>query len=136
MNTNHLNKIVLTLFICGGVLLVICAFINQLKKDKRLERESRITIGCVYRYSSGFKSSNTVGYSYSINGVEYKSSNQINLSGKKHVNKRFFVKYSPLNPKNSKILLEYPVPDWLIEAPPNGWEEIPKLDMENKRIVE
>ena len=42
------------------------------------------------------------------------------------VGKRFIVKYIEDEENLSYILLEYPVPDSIKEAPPEGWEKLPE----------
>ncbi|WP_282036683.1 hypothetical protein [Saccharicrinis aurantiacus] len=135
MNLKLLNKIAKTIFITGGVIMIILGIKNTIRIERELAEETRFTIGYVIKWYQGAKGKPTVNYSYTIERKNYESSEYIKSGYKKSVGKRYFLKYYPLNPQNSKLLLDDPVPDWL-KAPPNGWAEMPKLDMENKRILE
>jgi hypothetical protein len=39
---------------------------------------------------------------------------------------RYFVKFLPSEPTVNRILWDQPVPDYIMEAPIEGWTEMPK----------
>jgi hypothetical protein len=45
--------------------------------------------------------------------------------GAKRKNGRYFVRFDSLHPLNAVLLQDFPVPDSIKTAPPNGWKEIP-----------
>ena len=45
---------------------------------------------------------------------------------KKYLHKRFLVQYLKEEENMSEIFLQYPVPDSIKEAPPEGWEKMPE----------
>ncbi|MDP4202532.1 MAG: hypothetical protein Q8861_07535 [Bacteroidota bacterium] len=52
-------------------------------------------------------------------------------SGAKRKNGRYFVRFDSLHPSNAVLLQDFPVPDSIKIAPPNGWKEIPVKRKDN-----
>ncbi|NJK97155.1 MAG: hypothetical protein HC905_21580 [Bacteroidales bacterium] len=48
-------------------------------------------------------------------------------------NGRYFVKFSEKNPWKNYLLDRIPVPDSIISAPPEGWDELPIKIMKNRK---
>lgn len=122
MNNKAVKTIGISLlfFIIG--LVVVKYYINKAE----LEKGHRITIGTVYDFVIGSRSGYILDYNFSVNGKDYKCDDVVYSNPESLVNKRFFVVFSPSNPKNSKILLDKPVSNELKQAPLEGWTEIPK----------
>lgn len=47
------------------------------------------------------------------------------LNKKKHLLRRYYVTFYENRPSKGRMLLDYPVPDSIITAPPFGWDSIP-----------
>jgi len=135
MNLKLLNKIAIIAMACMLPILIFIGIRSNKRKERELVEDSRYTIGYAYKWRSQYRSGSDIYYSYQVNGVDFHTRQYSGISQRKLTGRRYFVKYYPPNPQNSRLLLEHPVPDWL-KAPPNGWAEMPKLDLENKRIVE
>lgn len=135
MNLKLLNKIGKIAMACMIPILIFIGVRSNKRKERELGEDSRFTIGYAYKWQSLYKSGSHMYYSYLVNEVEFDDSQPCGISRRKLAGGKYFVKYYTPNPQNSKILLDDPVPDWL-KAPPNGWAEMPKLDMKNKRILE
>lgn len=70
-----------------------------------------------------------VTYTYMVNGKEYeRGANKLNKDVE--VGKRYYLKFSTLNPKYSRILQNSIVPDSIKIAPAEGWETLPSVDKE------
>ncbi len=124
MNSKSLN-------IIGKLLLIFLLLFFLLKsyiETNKLEQEHRITIGNVYDYYIPGRGGYDLYYNYYVNSKKYESIRTIYENPKKFANKRFFVMFYPPNPKNSKLLLLHgTVPEQIQQAPPEGWEGIPKV---------
>ena len=59
---------------------------------------------------------------YAVKGEKYK---RAATKGKAEMGKRYYVKFSYLNPKHNWLLQDRPVPDSLKNAPLDGWKTIP-----------
>jgi hypothetical protein len=56
------------------------------------------------------------------------------LTTKKDIGRRFFVRFLKEDPSHCGIIADKPVPDCIKEVPPEGWEIIPKCMDDNGRI--
>jgi hypothetical protein len=90
-----------------------------------LEKEYRITTGTVYDFIVMTRAGYRIDFNYYVNGIKYESDYIVCFYPKSLVGKRFFVKFSPSNPKNCMLLLESPVPKGIQKAPSEGWTQIP-----------
>jgi len=116
------------------VVLVVIAFaiyINKHLNKNAAERNAnpRYTIGVTGAKHHNFRSSKpTVEYFYTVNITTYSGLEHIGAQFEKSVvpdGGRYFVEFSSLNPKNSKLLLDYPVPDSIVSSTTKGWTFIP-----------
>ena len=55
--------------------------------------------------------------------------------GYKHLGKRYYVRFGEKKPRIGRIFLDYPVPDSIINAPPNGWDSIPGVGQLEKPFI-
>lgn len=120
------NKTLKTVGISLLFLLIVLVMVKYYIDKNSLKKEYRVTIGNVYDYETLTRSGYDLYFNYSVNGEEYVSDYIVYNNPKNFVNRRFFVAFSPSNPKNSKILLEKPVPIELKQSPLAGWERIPE----------
>lgn len=94
--------------------------------EKEIQLKGRFTIGQITSTRPGRPEPDLV-FRYIINGVLYLS--QTPPYDKSLIGKRFYVAYLDDDKKDGVILLFYPVPDSIKEAPSNGWNTIPKVDI-------
>lgn len=125
MKTNKFNTIskILFLTMLFGYIIYIAVKSYNDKKERNLK--SKYTIGIVIKISPLSKSGYNLKHIYKINHILYKSSRIIDEK-ENYLNKRFYVKFESDNPNNCEILLDKPVHDSIKEAPPEGWDKIPK----------
>ncbi len=124
----------LGLLVISVILWLFIGFGIKKYRERKLETYYRITIGTILEINPGWHST---CYYYLVNNEKYTIEDR--KPGKDwnciKTHKRFFIRYIPDSPYFSRIFSDKPAPDWL-EAPPNGWAEIPKLDMKNKRVID
>ena len=125
MDKNKINKIglyfLIGLGLWGGGTFIKDFFINQPK----LREKGQYTIGIIYDYSQ-HKGGATIYYEYKAeNKLYYSNAGAGGKEKESLLEKRFLVKYVE-GEDLSKILLEYPVPDSIKQAPPEGWEKLPE----------
>ncbi len=124
MYNKGLKIIGISLMLLFLMLIVLKYYIDK----NKLEKEYRVTISTVCGYKTLKGGGRTLYYYYIVNGQKYTRSHTIYYSPKNLINKRFFVMFYPPNPKNSKLLLLHgTVPEQIQQAPPEGWEGIPKV---------
>lgn len=136
MNLEPLNKIGKTILICLIPIMIFIGIKSNRKKERELAEDSSFTVGYASKWQSENRSGSYMYYSFWVRSKRYESREPCGIERRKLVRKRYFVQYYTPNPHNSKLLLDHPVPDWLTEAPPSGWAEMPELDMKNKKIIE
>ncbi len=116
MKNKTLNTIGLIVFF----LIVFSLIVKNILDIRALEKESRFTIGEITKIeasSGGYR----IYFRYNVLDKEYEPFSGIYRPDKRLIGKRFYVKFSPSNPSNCKLLLDKPVSDHLKEAPPEGW---------------
>lgn len=100
-------------------------------RDDRIEK--RYTIGEINHFQGGAKTSPFFEYSYNVGSKSYSEKFYINgeLRKKKsselknYLKKRFYVHYVLEDPSYSKLLIEKPINDSVIEIPKSGWKDLP-----------
>jgi len=115
--------------ITGIILFFIILNIIILKNiidNQSLKRESRYTIGEITGVLANGNSGYRITFDYYVQGNKYSAFDGIYKNNKKLVGKRFYVKFSPNNYKNCKLLLDKPVLLNIKEAPKEGWDNIPE----------
>jgi len=120
------NKTLKTVGIFLLFLLIAIVIVKYYIDKNSLKKEYRVTIGNIYDYEPLTRSGYDLYFNYSVYGKQYESDYIVYNNPKNYVNRRFFVVFSPSNPKNSKILLDRPVSDELKQAPLEGWENLPE----------
>ena len=130
MDKNKINKISKYILIGFG-LLVVGSFMRDIFiYGPRLREKGRYTIGIVYDYSQ-YKGGASIYYEYKVGNKLYYSNTAVGgIKKNKLLEKRFLVRYVYDEIDLSEILLEYPVPDSIKEAPPEGWKKMPEWAVE------
>ncbi|MGO3708088.1 MAG: hypothetical protein ACTJGD_08280 [Mesonia hippocampi] len=133
---NNDKKLAIVLFTGIGILLIYIAIstyiTNQKWDDPKLNKS--YTIGLIEDFERGAKSPPVYKYYFHVDGLKYSNDHlivsQLRLLGeeklKKIVGKRFYVKFIAEDPSYSKLLMGYPVPDSIKEAPVRGWKKLPR----------
>jgi hypothetical protein len=131
--TNKIDpaKILVTLlFIMMLVFIGLCNRSKRLHADEEREKSHRYTIGITGNIYNNLKSSTpNVKYNYEVDFIKYAGSESIYKHNEGNVvsnGGRYFVEFSSINPGNSKLLLDYPVPITIEKAPILGWDSMPK----------
>jgi hypothetical protein len=113
------KRIEIPLFILVSLFCIFEIF----SECNQLIKHPRYTIGVITEfYYSGY-GVKSIRYTYKVNGVEYEKG-AFYSSGE--IGRRYFVKFSSLNPRYNDLFEDSPVPDTLQYVPPEGWEKIPK----------
>ena len=118
---------VIGLFMIFAIPILIAIY--SLHQDRLLKNNHKFTIGVPYQYKIYADAPPEFEYFYFYNEIkyiQYESDFEIKKP-KLALHKRFYVMFNPDNPKNSKLLLDFPVPDSIREAPPEGWDKIPNI---------
>ena len=108
------------------LLLIGLVVLKYYFSTELLKKRSRITIGHIYDYKVLIRSGYDLYFIYNVKGKNYKGDYIVYKNPKVFIDKRYFVEFSPSNPKNCKILLDKLVSDTMMEAPPEGWEKFPQ----------
>lgn len=129
-NNNFMNKEKWSKYflisIAGGIVL---AFLyGGIITGPKFRERGRYTIGVFNKFRATKGGGYHVFYTYSVNGKSFRerSSASSRDFNDNDIGKRFLVKYVEREEDLSKLLLQYPVPDSIKSAPPNGWKELPK----------
>lgn len=126
---NFLNKKTCQILgICLIITLPIIIATISLQRSGNLRKNHKFTIGIPFKYNI-IPDGNELEYYYYIMDEKYIQS-QSDFpceKPKQTLHKRFYLMFNPDNPKNSKLLLDFPVPDSIREAPPEGWNKIPNI---------
>lgn len=125
-----INKISKYILIGFGV-LVIGSFMRDIFiYGPRLREKGRYTIGYIYQHSR-HKGGATIYYKYKVGGKLYYSKDTAGgIKKNRLLEKRFLVRYVYDDIDLSEILLVYPVPDSIKEAPLEGWKKKPEWAVE------
>lgn len=121
MTKNKLKKIGIVL-----LFLFIASCVAKYYIDKiALENDHRYCIGYIYRWEAMSNQGASLYYEFYFDGKKYDSDQTTYDKVRNFMNKRFFVEFSPKNPKNNRILLDKPIIDTLLIQPLEGWASIP-----------
>ena len=116
------------------VLMVLSLVILQLRvyyKNQVLNECTKITVASPYEIGGGYKTGYNMYYTYTLNSTQIKDYDGVdkgdyNANGESYyLKKRFFLKVSCNDVKNTKIIWSVLVPDTLNYVPANGWDKIP-----------
>lgn len=109
-----------------AVLILLACYILYFAWEYNYNRiPKNYTIGIVTNITTGFKADSNVEYEFIYSAKLFNSGfGKGDYSAK--IGDSFIVEFEEKNPKNSRILLYYPIPDSLnINPPRKGWSEIP-----------
>ena len=130
MDKNKINKISKYILIGFGLLIVGSFMRDIFIYGPRLREKGRYTIGYIYQHSP-HKGGATIHYKYKVGGKLYYSKDTAGgIKKNRLLEKRFLVRYVYDDIDLEEILLEYPVPDSIKEAPPEGWKKMPEWAVE------
>lgn len=107
------------------ILIGLGLWIKGLIEENNLKRDHRYTIGEFTKLKGLRGGVYALEYFYFVNGVEYENSFITYEYNESEIGNRYFIIFEPGRPKNVKLLIDKPVPDDVLEAPPNWWKEIP-----------
>jgi hypothetical protein len=116
------GKIAIISFIL--ILLVPITYhgIRKYFRDKR----ARYAIGITNGTYAASRASTNIYYNFNVHNQKIKREDIYEYyKGAKRKNGRYFVRFDSLHPSNAVLLQDFPVPDSIKTAPPNGWKEIP-----------
>jgi hypothetical protein len=126
----HKGKIISSIVVV--LALIVFAFYNNGRlKSNALDRKANLkyTIGVTGKTHHNIKSSQpTVEYNYKVDGAEYSGNQDIDAPFEKSFvanGGKYYVEFSSKNPDNSKLLLDYPVPDTVTNRTEDGWTFMP-----------
>ncbi|MCB0776330.1 MAG: hypothetical protein KDB99_08415 [Chitinophagaceae bacterium] len=109
------------------IVIVIVSQKNVNEKKAKLEKYSKYTIGITIRSYKNIKGGRHIKFEYEVNDEKFKNSttwpwvnNTVITNGG-----RYIVQYDSTNPSNSKAFFNCPVPDYIDDAPANGWSKAP-----------
>nr|WP_319570058.1 hypothetical protein [uncultured Draconibacterium sp.] len=94
--------------------------------SNKIEKDGKYTTGIVTDFKMNFRNGYNVYYKYTVAGIEYNESLMVSEDYNNIKNSHFFVKFDPDCPDHSFIILDKPALSKFWNAPPEGWEEIPK----------
>lgn len=127
-----IDKGILVFQICVLIIFFIVIDINQSRlDDKERDRKQHIryTIGITtgdvhYNPKSSLK---TIDFIYTYRGTKYDHYGLVGWLDKSVLTGggRYYVEFSSLNPENSEILFDRPVPSHILNPPYTGWASIP-----------
>lgn len=115
-------------FIIGGLLFAIG---KDLLTRIMIDQCFRITVATTTGVSGGYKTGNSLSYTYKVAGEQYKGGYGVgngrlteqvsrNMTGR-----RYYVKFSCGYPSLSKLLYDKEVPGSVVTIPTDGWDRIP-----------
>ena len=122
MNKKKINLIGVIIF----SFIIISLVIKNVIENHSLNENSNYTVGKIKGIEPNIKSGYRIIFIYYVQGKKYEAFAGIYKKNKSMIGTRYYVKFSPSNPKNCKILLDKPVPDRIKDIPPDGWKCIPK----------
>jgi hypothetical protein len=112
------------IFFITLLLMLIIPITCQVIRKYNRDNYARYTIGITRGECFANRTNHDVKFIYYILNKKYINQNVYDFKSKP-INGRYFVKYDSLHPSNSVLLQDFPVPDSVKTAPPNGWKEIP-----------
>jgi len=115
MKANNIAKYVL-------IVVLIVPVIFLLSRNLNRKFNPKYTIGI----TTGSEGGGWVGYNYKVNNIEYKGSRKSLKFSPTKKGGRYYVEFSSKSHDVSVILWDQTVPDYIIEAPAEGWIEMPK----------
>ena len=126
----HKGKIISSI-VFVAVLFLIGLYGRERRIENSADRKANFTytIGVTGKKHHNIKSSQpTVEYIYKVNGVEFSGNQHIDAQFEKSIvanGGKYYVEFSSKNPSNSKLLLDYAVPDTVSNAAQGGWSYMP-----------
>jgi hypothetical protein len=123
------TKIFFTSLILLFLIPITYQGIKKYFRDKRARYSIGITNGT---HAAGRSSTFTIYFNFFLYGKIIQCDDAYrDYYSPKTKNGRYFVRFDSLHPSNAVLLQDFPVPDSIKTAPPNGWKEIPVKKPDN-----
>lgn len=118
-----------------GVFIVFVFLYGIFINTPKFQKKGKYTVGLLYKYRSTKGGGRQAFFMYSVNGKDFKERSSVSSKdlNDNDIGKRFIVKYVEGEESLSNLLLQYPVPDSIKSAPPNGWKELPNWAKKDKK---
>ncbi len=115
----------LSIFILATVMFLTIGFFYKHRNKKELEANRKYTI-CYTMGLKGTSSVTYIKYEYFVGEVKYE---QLGISKNNVVVKggRYYVSFLPNNPTINEVQWDIPVPEEVIDVPPDGWDAPPLI---------
>jgi|SRR5699024_10313940 len=125
-------------FILPVLIVIIYGIFKVVSRNKKWDDnnlEKRYSTANIVDYKNHGKTGPpTFEYKFQFNNENYNSvylivSKERSMPSKelkKYIGKRFYVKFIVDYPQYSELLLDKPVPDSIVEAPDEGWFQLPE----------
>lgn len=107
-------------------LIILVLITRNILENISLNKENRYTIGEITKIEPNVKSGYQIYFDYYVLGKKYEAFGGIYQKNDNLIGGRFYIRFSPSNPRNCKLLLDEPVQGNIKEAPPEGWGMIPE----------
>ena len=113
------------------LLLLVILQLRVYYRDYVLSECTKITVANPYEIGGGYKTGYIMYYTYILNSKQVKDYDGVdkgdyNANGDSYyLKKKFFLKVSCTDVKNTEVIWSVPVPDTLNYVPINGWDKIP-----------
>ncbi|MEI6947349.1 hypothetical protein V9K67_09175 [Paraflavisolibacter sp. H34] len=120
-----IRKVTTFLLYTISISILVFAFYNPYRRQKKLDADRRYTVGVVFKKTSSLKNGVHYHYKFSYMSHDYEGYNAKKRSQKIAFGERFIVEFSSEDPTLSNILFEYPVRSEINDAPDSGWKQIP-----------
>lgn len=107
----------------GGILvglIIVLTLVYISTKRSKLRTDGKYTIGITIGRNGKF-----IKYKFNVQGKDLLSEYPSLKFNPEANGGRYFVKYSSSDLTVSEIYWDKPVPDYIMEAPPEGWTSIP-----------
>jgi hypothetical protein len=113
-----------------GLIIMVSIFIysifNEKNKKKELGENKKYTI-CYTNGITRTASMSFIKYVYYVNNVKYESKERY-IPGRFSDGIRYYIIFSPKDPKNNQVQWNMVVPETVQSAPPAGWDYPPQLE--------
>jgi len=102
---------------------------------KYLLREGRYTVGTIVDVRPTARVGYSVSFRFKVQGKTYEFVTGLYEYKRGLIGQRYYVAFSPKNPKNCIFLWDKKVPEKIGDPPPEGWAKIPKVPWNNWPVV-
>lgn len=119
----NLKKYLIGIGSFWAILLII--YIIRNKNHNDILEKPMYTIGKIYEIKEYTRVSDSYMYNYHVGEKELRKGISANSSNNLFIGTRYLVIFEKGKPKNAMLLPFLIVPDSILEAPSEGWKELP-----------